>query len=530
MAFNPDQFLAETDPGGFNPDQFLEKTAPKTPERGFLENAGRATVNALPMIGGAVGGVLGTPADAIAGPLGNMAGAGIGGYLGTAAKNAINSYIDPDQAPKTLGAAVLDPVVGGATQGAMEGVGQAAAPYLAAGASKVSPAIRDYLEKLAETKMGKALGATKAAFRKQGADAIRETGRYALDNDLAGPLTSAEGMADRNAAVGQKAMTERQRVYDAIDAGGPNTPSGAYPNTVNPDYSDINPAEMTPRRINGAPEATEAQLGQMRQAAGVSQAENLSAANANAYNPITQTKPPGASQYNPLEAAQAIQKKVGSFNPLDPLDQSGAGQLNDTLKSVRLNGEANVSMAEAQAKQEQLQAQANFDATRPNASNSVAQDAAGAHREYLNQSAENAAGQIGGSNLKSTIQTANNQWSQGRKAAQLLNNRTASELGNKTFGLTDTIVGAGTGSLPLVGVKKTIEKYGNQNVALGADWLKTVVDKSPELLGRWAAPLTQAASRGGNSLPATDFIMQQTDPEYREHLRTLRGNPDEDNQ
>lgn len=524
MAFDPDKFLSETDPNAgaapFNPDKFLSDTTPAQRPRGYLEQAARSTVNALPMLGGVAGGILGTPADLIAGPAGNMVGAGIGGYLGTAAKNMINSYIDPDQAPKTLGSAVVDPIVGGATQGMLEGAGQAVAPLMARGVSKVSPAVRDYLEKLAETKMGKALGATKAAFRKQGVDDIRATGRYALDNDIAGPFTSAEGMADRNAAVGQAAMKQRQGIYDTIDAGGPSTPSGAYPSTVPPDYSDI------PATVLKAPRPLPARLGQMSAAGEASDTANLAAANANAYKPM-QGAPPGASQYNPLEAAQAIEQKVGSFNPRDPLDQAGAGQLNKTLDSVRLNGDQNISMAQAQAKQEQLQAQANFDATRPNASNSVAQDAAGAHREYLNQSAENAADQIGGSDLKSKIQTANNQWSQGQNAAKLLNNRTASELGNKTFGLTDTIVGAQTGSLPLVGVKKTIEKYGNQNIALGADWLKTVVDKSPQSLGRWAAPLTHASQRGGNSLPATDFILQQTDPEYRDHLRQLRGNPDD---
>lgn len=638
MPFNPDQFLSETEPSGFNPDAYLAKTEPKEREHGFFENAGRATVNALPMLGGVAGGILGTPADVISGPGGNIAGAGIGGYLGTAAKNAINSYIDPDQAPKTLGQAALDPVVGGVTQAAMEGVGQAVAPVLSAGMSKalaLKPEIVEYLNRLAEIKSAKALGATKAAFRSEGEDALRKTGRYALDEGLYGRLTGAETMADRNAAVGQNAMAERQKIYDAIDSGSPrpvgadgapnpntlpmrspqpvsmpllevnpNTlpmrggsapqPQGVYPPTVTPNYPPLLRTQMTPRKIGGVPMATESQLAEMRMAEEASQSANLASANESGYNPHGPASPmnpqtseallgpgsgaapasgpaipydtaasplnpqtteallgpgtpaapasagsasygpqstAGASQFNPLEAAQAVEGKAGNFNQASPLNSGKKTQLQSILDAIRLRGSDNISMNEAQALQEEIQNAGNYDATRSTGANTVAKNAAGASREYLNQAAENAADQVGGQGFKQTMQKANQQYSQGRNAAELLNNRTSSELGNKTFGLTDTILAAGAGNpaaaVAEVGVKKTLEKYGNQNIAKNADWLRGVVEKSPESLGRWAGPLSQAAARGGNSLPATDFILQSTDPEYREHLRALQGNPDQ---
>src|SRR5262249_37850118 len=54
--------------------------------------------------------------------------------------------------------------------------------------------------------------------------------------------------------------------------------------------------------------------------------------------------------------------------------------------------------------------------------------------------------------------------------------------------------------------------------AVIADNLSDVVLKAPQLLGKFAKPLQDAAARGGNSLAATHFILQQTNPEYREMM------------
>lgn len=58
--------------------------------------------------------------------------------------------------------------------------------------------------------------------------------------------------------------------------------------------------------------------------------------------------------------------------------------------------------------------------------------------------------------------------------------------------------------------------------AAGADFLSNIVKSSPQSLGKWAPVLGAAATRGGNALPASDYILQQTDPEYREHMRNLK--------
>lgn len=544
MPFNPDRFLADTDPdtgrdSSFDPDKFLADTAPAPEEEGFLKQAGRATVNSLPMLGGVAGGILGTPADALTGPVGTAVGAGIGGYLGTAAKNMINSYIDPQNSPRTAGEAILDPLVGGAEQGLGQATGEALAGPISAGASKISPVVAEYLNRIAETRAAKALGATKAAFKKFGEDSLRKVGRYGLDEGVITPLASTDAMMERNAATQANAMQARKGVYDAIDSGAPGAPTGGHPETVRPDYSAVNPSEMTPRKINGAPEYTDAQISQLGQASGAAADTNLAAANESGFNPYGKAGTTGSSQYNPMEAAQAVQKAAGVNS--SPLNQGAKSQLDKIIEAIQMRGTDNISMADAQALQEEIQNAAKFDTTRSSGANDVAKAAAGAHREYLNQAAENAADQVGGQDFKQTLQNSNRQYSMGARAGDLLENKAAGELGNKTFGLTDTIAGSSAGTAAMlghpvaalagaagVGAKKFGEKFGNQSVAVGADFVKNLVQSAPQSLGKWAAPLTQAAERGGNSLAATDYILQQTDPEYRQHLQSLKGSPDED--
>lgn len=117
--------------GKFDWSQLQEE--PQHSEPGFFDGSVKSAINSLPMVGGVVGGIIGTPADALTGPLGTAGGAAIGGYLGTAAKNLINKYYDPASAPKTTTEAMTSPVVGGVEQGLMQATGEAAAPLIGRG-------------------------------------------------------------------------------------------------------------------------------------------------------------------------------------------------------------------------------------------------------------------------------------------------------------------------------------------------------------------------------------------------------------
>jgi hypothetical protein len=96
----------------------------------YLKQAGRGVVDSLPMVGGMIGGLVGTPLDVVSGPMGTVGGAVIGGGLGESAKNLINAYLDPDRAPKSLTDAAKDTAGAGVEQGLMQGAGEIAAPYV----------------------------------------------------------------------------------------------------------------------------------------------------------------------------------------------------------------------------------------------------------------------------------------------------------------------------------------------------------------------------------------------------------------
>lgn len=107
-----------------------DATIGATPTRTWTDTA----VDALPAIGGAVGGILGTvsgiPTAGLTSAPAAIAGASILGAGGEAAKQLINRVRGKDT-PQTSGAAALGIGEQGAIQGALEGAGQAVMPVLA---------------------------------------------------------------------------------------------------------------------------------------------------------------------------------------------------------------------------------------------------------------------------------------------------------------------------------------------------------------------------------------------------------------
>lgn len=96
-------------------------------------------------------------------------------------------------------------------------------------------------------------------------------------------------------------------------------------------------------------------------------------------------------------------------------------------------------------------------------------------------------------------------------------------------GLTDIITGATMGPKGLAS-KYTIEQTGRRAASSGAimvDKLADVLRMDPTAFGKFAKPLQEAAQRGGTSLAATNFVLQQTNPEYREIYSKMSGVKDE---
>lgn len=202
------------------PDELGEYSEPTS----LAKQVGHATVNALPQIGGVVGGFLGTPADLIAGPMGNIAGAGIGGYLGASAKNAINSYINPDEAPKSMAETLTDPLKEGAIQAAGQGAGELAAPVVSKAIGALLKPSADALATVAEKRAVESTGATGAQvynkFKPGSGKELLDRGIVKFGNSQASVAKKATAALDNaGKAIGDTIdnLTARGAVVDQAD-------------------------------------------------------------------------------------------------------------------------------------------------------------------------------------------------------------------------------------------------------------------------------------------------------------------------
>lgn len=88
-------------------------------------------------------------------------------------------------------------------------------------------------------------------------------------------------------------------------------------------------------------------------------------------------------------------------------------------------------------------------------------------------------------------------------------------------------VGGIPGAVASYGAKKILAPRAASTLAVGADKLADVVRAAPARFGKYAKVLTDAVARGGNSLAATDFVLQQTNPEYRDQRKQIFEAPDD---
>ena len=327
------------------------------------------------------------------------------------------------------------------------------------GLPKAAGYVSEKLGDAAENLAARGLGAERATIKKLGDQKIREAGRYALDEGITTPFASTEDMIARNAALKKQAGNQMGEVYKTIDDA-------------------------------------------------------------------------GASTFNPLDVATKVEDKIGDFYR-SPINRGETNQLENTLESILMRGDKNLPLTDAQALKEELGKVANWK-NKLNVSDKerMARDAYGVVSEAIDNATETGAKQVGVDGLQDTLKSAKSLYGKSKTAEELLENKLARENGNRLFGLTDSIIAGGslsaapfTGGLSLataapLAAKKAIEKYGLNTGAVIANNLSEVIAKSPQLLGKFAKPLQAAADRGGNSLAATHFVLQQTNPEYRKIANT----------
>ncbi len=518
--------------------------------------AGHQLVNNLPMLGGVAGGILGTPLDAFTGPMGNIVGASAGGALGTAAKNAINSYISPSEAPQTMQEAMIDPLKGGLEQG----LGQAAGEGIGAVAGKVLPSVADYLgQKAASLKLA-ATGAT----GKQVAKFKPGTAETMFKEGIGGPLSDpkaiaeqAQGAIDRSGAeigntlssLDQKGATvDRQRVMDVIknrigELSGNEGEQGLV-KQLKSKVKDIQ------RQIDNNTIEEPVQYG----------------ADTSQYDKITEKYgKPGETQYIPTNPPKQVpsgtfanESKFKDFQSMgEELKQRAARQENATYANGESQGwdpfapHPEVNLQEMNrtgtkinseipiSKSEQIKSAFDRNAKWESATNAAGAAANRITANAYRQAAEEAALKID-PDLADKFMADKDIYSKLSPVQEASEKRAMQLQQSPHGGLLDmAALGAGGaighGLSPILGpvaapagaalglaAKSLRPRYASMG-AHSAQALSQLLKKAPEELGPYLGPLTQAASKGQDSLIMLDHFLHNTDPNYVKTIQNLES-------
>lgn len=117
IAFLQNQLANQNPQQAPREDSWLDSSIAGTTPRKVIKGG----LNSLPMAGTIIGGALGTPADVVAGPLGNIAGAGAGAYVGKVLQNAGERMLGEDKSRKDI---YISPITEGIKGAGQEMSGQ----------------------------------------------------------------------------------------------------------------------------------------------------------------------------------------------------------------------------------------------------------------------------------------------------------------------------------------------------------------------------------------------------------------------
>lgn len=218
------------------------------------------------------------------------------------------------------------------------------------------------------------------------------------------------------------------------------------------------------------------------------------------------------STFNPLDVAAKVDQQIGGFYR-SPINRAETNQLENTLESMLVRGDKNISIKEAQALKEELGKVAN----RKNNINitdkeRMAREAYSIVSKEIDVAVDAGAKNIGSDDLLAKLGGGKKLYSNSKAAEELLQNKLAREQGNKMMGITDwgvvgggipaAIISGGSSVVPTVGIlgaKKYAEKYGAQQGAL-------MLDKAGKAISKTTLKDVPAASKIASNVIVKDFI------------------------
>lgn len=105
-------------------------------------------------------------------------------------------------------------------------------------------------------------------------------------------------------------------------------------------------------------------------------------------------------------------------------------------------------------------------------------------------------------------------------AANAAERRAATTANSPPLGLLDTTAFLAGGPQAVIG-RRVIAPRINSSMASTANGLSQALKATPAAFGKWAQPLAAAAARGETALNAADYVLQQTQPEYRQKRQDM---------
>lgn len=262
---------------------------------------------------------------------------------------------------------------------------------------------------------------------------------------------------------------------------------------------------------------------------------------------------------NPQNLAEEIQAKFA--DPIEGFKSQSSSHkaVSDIVEDIKNNFNGD-DFATLQKIKKFVGDQSNWDSAKSSDTNSLLKQVSGFVKGKIEDAVDQGADSLGNKDILSNYLKSKKDYGNSEIAKNILTGSTARQQSAQGLSLGDAVVASGelAAGRPLkaaatLGAYKATKLYGNNikagvydyaadsidnaaniikpatNVGaaavskIGADKLADIIRSTPEALGPWGKQLSDALARGGASLGATNFMLQQTSPEYRQHISKLTG-------
>ena len=332
----------------------------------------------------------------------------------------------------------------------------------------------DALERFAEERSAKAMGATKGTIKKIGEDKIREIGRGGLDEGIVTPFATTKTMTKRAQDLMKKGGENMDQAYSAIDDAGAST------------FNPLNVASKVDDELGGFYRSP------------INRGET-----AQLENTIESILMRGGDNI-PLKEAQLLKREIGKV----------------AYPAGRKVNPAIVTEKQRMAQEAYRIINKSIDESAEKASKTIGDDAIAAtlktgKKQYgIGAGAEDLLDEKSSSEL-------------GNKFVGL------TDWGLGGGGLAASLITANPAGIALtagaIGAKKLGEKFGNNVMATGADatakgarWLgdkiPDLIKSNPQIMGKYAPAFQNAMLKGAQQVGLTHWLLMNNDPEYRQML------------